>query len=125
MKFELRRLSVLVPIVAGIFILLAIVAVGSSQTNAASGGIVAKAPIHTPKAGFGAPAAARRTGCPVECADGRGLLVNHFDGLTGTERFQQLCLPPPAWENHCILQDDRGTQAAGHEQDNCCPLPEK
>lgn len=124
MRLGLRRLSVFVPIVAGVFVVLASVAAMSSQASATSGGIVATVPVHTPKAEFGVPAAARRTGCPVQCADGRGLLVNHFDGQAGTDRFQQLCLPPPAWENHCILQDDRGTQAAGHEQDNCCPVPE-
>jgi hypothetical protein len=119
MKLGLRRLSVIVPIVAGVFMLLAIVAVTSSQTSAASGGIIATAPVHTPKAEFGAPAAARRTGCPVECERNR-FLVEHFDGLAGTDNSQLLCLPLPAWETHCIAE--LGTTAAGHEQDKCfCP----
>ena len=120
MKFGLRRLSVFVPIVAGVFMLLAIVAVMSSQTGAASGGMIATAPVHTPKAEFGSPAAAR-TGCPFECAPGR-FLVEHFDGLAGTDNSQLLCLPPPARQTHCL--DETGTTAAGHEQDNCCVLPD-
>ena len=122
MNDVLRRWPVFVPIVAGVFVLLAIGAVPASQTSAASAGIVAKAPVHTPTAEFGAPAAAR-TGCPVECERNR-FMVEHFDGLAGTDNSQLLCLPLPAWETHCIAE--LGTPDAGHEQDNCfCPTVAK
>jgi hypothetical protein len=85
-----RRWSVSVPIVAGVFVLIAVLALGGSQTSAASSGIVAKAPIHTPAKKFGSLAAARNnTGCPVECAPNR-FLVEHFDGLAGTDNSQLL-----------------------------------
>ena len=122
MNIRSHRLSVFAPIAVGALALSAVVAIGGSQTSAAGGGIVAATPQPAVQAPFGRPLAARNTGCPVQCGGGK-LLVEHFDGQAGTEKSQVLCLPPPAWENHCFLQDDRGTQAAGHEQDNCCPSP--
>lgn len=104
--------------------MLAIVATGASQTTAAAGGMIAAAPQPTVQAPFGRPsAAARREGCEACAAEGR-LGVFHVDGLAGTDKGQFLCLPPPAWENHCILQDERGTPAAGHDDDLCCPSPD-
>lgn len=116
-----RRWSVSVPIVAGVLALIAVLALGGSQTNAASSGIVAKAALHTPAKPFGSAAAARNnTGCPVECAPNR-FLVEHFDGLAGTDNSQLLCLPFPAWDLHCNVE--AGTEDAGHEQDDCfCEL---
>jgi hypothetical protein len=115
------RWSTFVPIVAVVAVLIAVLALGGIQTNAATRGIVAKAPIHTPAKKFGAPAAARNNmGCPIQCAPNR-FMVEHFDGQVGTENSQLLCLPLPAWNLHC--NEEVGTTQAGHEQDDCfCQL---
>ena len=126
MRSKLPRMSALVPIALGGLALTIVVLMGASQPTAASSGMIpsptaVQAPVKSPE--FLAPAAARRTGCPVQCGGGK-LAVLHAAGQEDTDKFIPLCLPTPAWNEHCFLDDERGTPTAGHEEDDCCPLPD-